>query len=527
MQKFLKDTISNRYIKALLSDVFIPRYPSVIEGDYIVKGIRYIFNSNIIECVTTGLLGQDGRYKFVSRYEKNNNRLISDVFVSKESFYNAATHKRLGQFLRYYRGQTGIDLMPLYNCFDDTYTSNFSLYKDGIVAVNNPLYKIAQVPIKFNKTYTIAIDCASSIMLAPAFLQKGDYLFVGNTNITNLLYENTSVLTHYSTNFLTPFSYKLDNNDTFLQKYEDYLVLLIQLPISCSSSIVVLEGDYSDVKYRKIINVENVDTFSITTSLPESRIKGDIDGDGYVLESDLELLTNHVSGIEPITNEIALWAADVNNDGEVDADDLTILASYIEHENPSGFEHLDYYNSWVYEPEINLWAYTLTNVGDVNKIVDVSGYNVSKFEIIGNSIKVYCTNPPINDCVIWLSYSSDYSYRGLDSLSTDEKNRLFLANPSLLRMNDKNNYAFSSKLILYLLNSAITSQEDISNNILRAQKAIEIDDYYSASIPDVWSDFLRKVLFDSYVNEYPGGLDVLGYVDNDIEAFLLKRGIIN
>ena len=37
-------------------------------------------------------------------------------FISKESFYDSDTHYHLGEYLRYYRGQTGIDLMPLYNC---------------------------------------------------------------------------------------------------------------------------------------------------------------------------------------------------------------------------------------------------------------------------------------------------------------------------------------------------------------------------------------------------------------------------
>lgn len=61
------------------------------------------------------------------------------------------------------RDVKGIDLMHLYNCFNYNMVSNLSFEKIGkhqyqIESKTNKDYKVIAIPIKFNKTYTIAID---------------------------------------------------------------------------------------------------------------------------------------------------------------------------------------------------------------------------------------------------------------------------------------------------------------------------------------------------------------------------------
>lgn len=56
---------------------------------------------------------------------------------------------------------------------------------------------------------------------------------------------------------------------------------------------------------------------------------GDVNQDGKVDADDLTLLARHVSGIQAITDDTALANADVNEDGKIDAQDLTLLAQYI------------------------------------------------------------------------------------------------------------------------------------------------------------------------------------------------------
>lgn len=154
-------------------------------------------------------------------------------------------------------------------------------------------------------------------------------------------------------------------------------------------------------------------------------------------------------------------------------------------------------------------------------IVDVSGYQVTNFEVVSdNLLKIFVRFPPITETPVWLSYASDVNYRGLNSIDDKEQDKLFLSSDiSLLRMNDKQSYAFSDKLIQYLLRSAITSDENIFNNVKRIQEAVDINLYYT-SVEDVWNDYLRKVLFDKYVDNNDYKMDILGYVDNDIEKYL-------
>ena len=58
-------------------------------------------------------------------------------------------------------------------------------------------------------------------------------------------------------------------------------------------------------------------------------LKGDVDLDGDVDSDDLTLLARHVGGIEEIKNDISLMNSDTNDDGFVNSDDLTKHARYV------------------------------------------------------------------------------------------------------------------------------------------------------------------------------------------------------
>ena len=56
---------------------------------------------------------------------------------------------------------------------------------------------------------------------------------------------------------------------------------------------------------------------------------GDLDLDGDVDANDLTLLARHVGGIEVVTDPSILRNADVDGDGDIDASDLTVHARYV------------------------------------------------------------------------------------------------------------------------------------------------------------------------------------------------------
>ncbi len=70
-------------------------------------------------------------------------------------------------------------------------------------------------------------------------------------------------------------------------------------------------------------------SLTITAASSPSVLLGDVNEDGTVDADDLTALCRHVAQIELLTTVIQLTAADVNQDGSVDAADLTSLARYV------------------------------------------------------------------------------------------------------------------------------------------------------------------------------------------------------
>ena len=198
--------------------------------------------------------------------------------------------------------------MPFYNCFTGIYTSkfyidvdsrlikqtNYDYYQSGDTEFNNKYhkkdnFKTLQVPIKFNKDYTIAIDCNSEVLMAPCFIKNGQMIITtyGGYKV-NLTHEYTniynSIRNYPNIFFKQPKVVNIVNNDStplmdlyatsgmvlptelnsltvekLFQCYEKDLYLLIQIPNDNNSSVVVLEGDYSQLNTNQIINIECLD----------------------------------------------------------------------------------------------------------------------------------------------------------------------------------------------------------------------------------------------------------------------------
>jgi hypothetical protein len=198
--------------------------------------------------------------------------------------YDAATHEYLGEYLRFLRDYHDINLLPLYNCFNNSIYNNLTLELTinptadvqqqckAIFNSHDPNYKIYAIPVKLFANYTIAIDCYQDIEI-----------FCGLYNTSLELSDKTRALMSKTyerrrgSMFKQPFLYdKLDvqfwkyeheltinkqnqtclNNKTIsrwdIANREQDLKLFIKIPASCKSSITILEGDYrtyNNVRY--------------------------------------------------------------------------------------------------------------------------------------------------------------------------------------------------------------------------------------------------------------------------------------
>lgn len=273
-QQFNTDTLVSRFIKNLIYNTPIPLYKTVRDGDWVTKDCFYIYKHSVIKCTRSGFVYKGNSDKenkasyitvksfmFGEKYPQ-----ITENFMSKNAYYDYETHEKLGNYLRCMRDLRGVDLMPFYNCFSSDYTSTFYIrngaYYDGV----NSEVQVTLIPIKFNKTYTIAVDCSSTVELLPVILcdrvplrstYSGSYVDLNEALVSN--YQSV-----FNASFKKPFTYSVSTYNMvggtpqevqyakFLEQNERSLYLVIQLPKDNESSLVVLEGDYTDLTNKQI-----------------------------------------------------------------------------------------------------------------------------------------------------------------------------------------------------------------------------------------------------------------------------------
>lgn len=374
--KFFVNTIESKFIKSLVSNSPLPVFNTVRDGDLVLKDRIYVYKDSVIQCTKTGVMSPnntDASYKILSGYAFGEEYFgVTSKYFPSSTYYDKDTHKELGRYLRCYRDIKGVNLMPFYNCFNYTVFADIHI-KDGIIKYESSKdYKVLGVPIKFNKTYTIAIECSSGVKIYPIIYGKcgivNDYDGKPYNEYDALSSQFKSINV---SRFNTPFTYKVDmledmvGYDLLLNAEKD-LYIAIQLPASNESSIVVLEGDYTESNY----------------------------------------------------------------------------AEYV--------------------------------------------YDVSM----------------------------------LKDLSDSQEDKLFTSKPSLLMLNDGVTYAFSNRLIEYLLLNVIDKSEIIDNNIVYVHKLLGMTED-NKTLMGVWNAKTRARIYDLYKNVY-GVYDMSGYVDKDVENLLTK-----
>lgn len=391
-QKFNTDTLMGRFIKNLLSKEKIPLLDCVSANDVLIKDCQYIYRNFIIKCVETGILVDDdqevlgpsekiypsyilpqdknvARFKVICYYNENDIDLYTYSYHSHFHWYDKDTHMHLGNYLRYLRSHMNLDLMPFYNCYnsyeiedvylkhpfktetlhpaDSLYPSEFIFptmprqYQNNSVPSyvlgNSSQYHVIAVPIKFNKEYTIALECPSEIQLrsiiygAAGMIHKPGSI---DTFYSDDLADSYCRLTGSS--FKKPFIYKVKTVDPEMYQRQHDLYLLIQLPISCATTITVLEGNYVDIasiktnsnSVREVSVYKNLSLLSLNTK------------ETYAFSDRLVeyLLDNVITHLDSVGSDISRTQESlVKLDALYGNSDTTSYSSFVEnHKTSSG-----------------------------------------------------------------------------------------------------------------------------------------------------------------------------------------------
>lgn len=202
--------------------------------------------------------------------------------------YDRYTHRYLGKYLRFIRDYKNVNLMSMYNCFDnetypksfvyddtislllkqpDDWSTNYKNYytynkatyeyepntssnwksdtyyekKKEVVLVEDDSHTIYSVPLRINEVYTISLSCELPIEMcvtidSPLY-QKGDAV------IETATYVKTKISNIYLYDKLKTVSLN-DSLKNILKTYPDDIRLLIKLPKAFDKGLTVLEGDF-------------------------------------------------------------------------------------------------------------------------------------------------------------------------------------------------------------------------------------------------------------------------------------------
>ena len=174
-------------------------------------------------------------YKFGDKIENVTDNLMIDNMI-----YDEATHVYLGDYLRFLRDFTGLDLMQLYNCFS-YYVPNIVEYDYVVgdetlfsISSFDKRYNVFSMPIKFGQRYSIFMDWHGDIQTMVGFHSFGSVVtpidgtvkrFAGPTFDSAIVIDAPE---------------RTDDN----WRRESELRLFIKVAKACTSEIVAIEGDY-------------------------------------------------------------------------------------------------------------------------------------------------------------------------------------------------------------------------------------------------------------------------------------------
>lgn len=319
-QRFYTNTNVSKFIKGLVAKTSIPMIDFANNTSTYVTNALYIKDGYIQKYLGDGKWDRLEPYTIGKHYDG-----ITTKFTSETGSYDSDTHYYLGQFLRMIKGFYGLNLMPFYNCYNNKYINDIKITEkvtkgpiyyitdspggsadvgdllgDGSGSleayriinrtydysmITNPAlynddYQTILVPIKFFKTYTVALDCPAPYYIMPIIYGNKGVAVFGKNNLIKKYCQNR-IIKKSSSMFTMPYTFCADAftgeetedlsdiifNDVSdkelkakiatqkIYSYEKFLYLLIQIPSNIKTTITVLEGDFTHLANdNKFIN---------------------------------------------------------------------------------------------------------------------------------------------------------------------------------------------------------------------------------------------------------------------------------
>lgn len=126
----------------------------------------------------------------------------------------------------------------------------------------------------------------------------------------------------------------------------------------------------------------------------------------------------------------------------------------------------------------------------------------------------------------YFNVKQNKSVLNLEFINNDTKLKL-ISPLQLLQFNTNEQHPFADRLIEYLIGNAITNtDEEIYDNVRRAQKALYDNNKYMIRVPGAWDYEMNKLFYEYMTNQnldFNTDHDLLGYVDKDVEKYYKSR----
>lgn len=462
LHRFYTDTVITKMIKHLVSSTHLPTMTTWKSGDLVIAGLTYVTKDAVVYAKRTGYpkVVNDFWFKILYPYSFGSYyKGVTTRFSSNIKGYDGRTHYTLGQYLRAVRDLGGVDLMPYYNCVTNEYLRGVSFDSEGVLhAGDSVTFNTLCIPVKYDKTYTVGISSAVPIQYGFIFYGETGYLPIPTGPLNELIAADLGISLPAG-------------------QGKNQQVVLRNLPYGSVENPVAITSPRLEALSK---NPGLMDTIG-SSAFPPIPSQGPADEINYRIkafaqyEKDLRLILRIPKSL---TTSVVVLEGDFTNTAS-----KTLVQSFGA-----------------------LPAYT-THIEGKSSSVQI---DPDSGEVISNP---QGDTPAVQKEV---EYIGEYSPL------------------SLLQLNDGVIYAFSDRLVEYLLGNVITQMDTTLGDITRVQRYANsaeakrpssVTKSYILDTPvGVWSPSLRKYLFKWAMQskQIERKLDLSGYVDRDVERIITR-----